>query len=239
MKIDNKKIYNKLWDGQTNDMRKYGPSFRHEMRIIMDLISSLEFSSVLDVGCGVGELLNELSMINPNINISGLDISELSIKTCKERFRSEQFWVKDCSQECLDKRFDLITCIDVIEHIEDDQSFLDNLAKMTGKNLILVTLEGRMRRNEPSIGHFRNYKKGQLEDMAAKAGLKVTKVIRWGFPFFSPIYRDIVEMGDVQNYAYGKYGFSKKLIANILYAIFCLNSHSCGDLVCMHLQLAD
>lgn len=235
MKIDNKKIYNKLWDGQTNDMRKYGPSFRHEMRIIMKMVDSLDFNSVLDVGCGTGELLNAISTLRPGVDISGLDISELSIETCKARFGSKQFWVKDCATEYLDQKFDLITCIDVIEHIEDDQAFLNNLSKMCGQDLILVTLEGRMRKNEPSIGHFRNYKIGQLEDMASKAGLKVVKTIRWGFPFFSPLYRDIVEMGDVQDYAYGKYGFSKKLVANLIYAIFCLNSHNKGDLVCMHL----
>ena len=159
---------------------------------------------------------------------------EESIELCKQRFQSEDFHVMDCSTQYLDSKYDLITCIDVIEHIDNDEQFFVNLCKMVKKDLLIVTLEGRMRKNEPPFGHFRNYKIGELEAMGQKSGLQVHKVIRWGFPFFSPLYRNFTENASIQNQAFGRYGLFKRIIAKIIYGIFCLNSHKTGDLVLIH-----
>lgn len=234
--VHERELYNAMWSGQCNDMRKYGPSTRHELRNLRNIIKDIKFESVLDVGCGTGSLLEIILNINPAAQLSGIDLSDQSIKICKEKFNSDNFWVMDCSREYSNQQFDLILCVDVIEHVKNDQDFLNNLSKMANKSIIIVTLEGRMRKNEISIGHYRNYARGDLEKMATQAGLKVVQKNHWGFPFFSPVYRDILERGRIQNIAYGKYGFWKKLMANLIYLVFSLNVHNRGDIVFLHLQ---
>ena len=63
-----------------------------------------------------------------------------------------------------------------------------------GGHVVVVTLQGRMRRFEADIGHVRNYAPGELAEKMRGAGLEIDRSIAWGFPFYSPLYRDLLEM---------------------------------------------
>jgi trans-aconitate methyltransferase len=44
-------------------------------------LQTLEFDSLLDVGCGRGEFLRQLSNLFPNTELMGIDLSPLMVKT--------------------------------------------------------------------------------------------------------------------------------------------------------------
>jgi hypothetical protein len=44
--------YDQGWESEWDDMKKYGPFARHLRRLIMNLLRSVSFDSVLDVSCG-------------------------------------------------------------------------------------------------------------------------------------------------------------------------------------------
>jgi ubiquinone/menaquinone biosynthesis C-methylase UbiE len=221
--------YDRAWANKWEDMKKYGPVSRHTRRILTEIIMSLEFGSVLDVGCGQGSFLEELLTEFPTIRPYGIDLSSEAVKLAKLRVPKGQFWVLDIEEEYLKKTFDLVVCSEVLEHIAKDLSALKNLAHMTGKYLIISSLQGRMRSFEAhQSGHVRNYPRGELAAKIKESGFKVLRVTEWGFPFFSPLYRDFLELTGAKG-TMGKFGFLRKAVSYSLYHLFRLNSSKRGD----------
>lgn len=221
--------YNEAWDVKWDDMKKYGPMSRHTRRNIKKLIRPLDFKSVLDVGCGQGSFLSELYAEFPHIATFGTDISTSAINLARRKVPQGEFWVLDATKEHLDRKFDVIVCSEVLEHIPDDLAALRHIAQMTGKYLVISTVQGRMRQFEPEqVGHVRNYAPGELVEKVEQCGLKVLKVVEWGFPFYSPLYRDFLDMTDSKGTT-GTFGFGRKLLSHAIYGLFMLNSSRRGD----------
>jgi hypothetical protein len=80
----------------------------------------------------------------------------------------------------------LVICSEVLEHIPDDIAAIRNLAAMTGRYLVVTTVQGRMRRFEAGeVGHVRNYAYGELVHKIRAAGLRISTTIEWGFPVYT------------------------------------------------------
>lgn len=221
--------YDQLWQTGWGDANKRGPFHRHLRRLIMSLIRPLNFKSVLDVGCGQGVLLDELRAEFPQIAVNGTEISELGLEVARKTLPDGRFWSLDAAKECLPEQFDLVICSEVLEHIPDDVSAIKHLAQMTGRYLIISTPQGRMRRFEPEmVGHVRNYAHGELVRKLEQSGMRVLKVIEWGFPFYSPIYRDVLELTNAQG-TRGELGVVRRAISVAMYYLFLLNSWKRGD----------
>jgi len=222
--------YDASWENRWNDMRKYGPTGRHLRRIVTSMVSGLDYGSVLDVGCGQGSLLATLMPLKPDARYTGVDLSEKAMAVARRRAPQADFATLDVASGHLDRRFDLVLCTDVVEHIEDDVAALRNLASMTGKYLLVSTLQGRMRDFERTVGHYRNYRHGELQAKIESVGLKVERVVEWGFPFFSPLYRGVLGAASGQG-TEGEYGPARRFAADALYQLFRLNSWTRGDYI--------
>lgn len=222
--------YNAVWSGEWDDMRLYGPMARHSRRIMRKMTAGLAPASILDIGCGEGSLLKTLSEIHPNAHLMGAELSHTAVQLARATLPRAEFDVLDVSKAVLPRTFDLVVCSDVVEHIEDDQSAIDNIAAMTapGGHAVIATLQGRMRAFEKDVGHVRNYAHGELEEKMRRAGFTIDSVIAWGFPFYSPLYRDFLDMVDSRGTT-GKFGAMRKLICHGLYTLFLMNSHRRGD----------
>jgi SAM-dependent methyltransferase len=213
------------------DMKKHGPYARHIRRLAMSLIRSVHFDSLLDVGCGPGFLLKDIYDSYQNVELVGTDISPIAIEIAKQRNPDARFELLDITKGHIDQKFDIVTCMDVIEHIEDDIKALRNLSIMTNKYLIVGSVQGSMRKLEPiKWGHVRNYSYGELVVKIEQTGMKVLQVIEWGYPFYSPIYRDFIHFIR-ETGVKGRYGLLRKLIAKFIYLIFLLNSQNRGDVI--------
>jgi glycosyltransferase involved in cell wall biosynthesis len=74
---------------------------------------------------------------------------------------------------------DTVVCLNVLEHIEDDQAVLLRLARVlpAGANLVfLVPFDPRlMSEFDRQIGHVRRYDEGELESKMEQAGFKVRR----------------------------------------------------------------
>tara|TARA_B100000963_G_C22496188_1_gene611559 strand:+ start:107 stop:835 length:729 start_codon:yes stop_codon:yes gene_type:complete len=86
--------------------------------------NSLSVKSIVEVGCGAGEILNQLYTLLPNdIKFTGYDISSDALNLAKERTKSRlKYKLKDFLKE--DKKFDLALLIDVFEHVDNYLGFL-------------------------------------------------------------------------------------------------------------------
>jgi len=220
--------YDQGWESGWDDMKKYGPFSRHLRRIIKQIIRPLEFESVLDVGCGQGSFLVELQAEFPGIKPCGIDLSSSAVKLARERVPGGRFAVMDITEQALHEKCDLVVCSEVLEHIPDDITALQNLRKMTGKYLVVSTPQGRMRRFEKQVGHVRNYAHGELVKKLEMSDFVILSVVEWGFPFYSPLYRNVLEFTGSKGTT-GEFGQARRLISSLIYFLFLLNSSSRGD----------
>lgn len=211
-------------------MKKYGPMSRYTRKLCGKAVKNLEFNSVLDVGCGEGSFLKYLRLLKPGITTSGVDVSEKAIECAKNLLPEGAFYVADLERQAVSEKFDLVTAIDVLEHITDDVKFLENVRKSTKKYFFIYTLTGSMRPHELSVGHVRNYSQKELADKLKRAGFSAFIFKKWGFPFYSPIYRNLLQHVSGRATT-GKFGFFKKFIAIIFYFILHFNISNKGDIV--------
>lgn len=90
---------------------------RKVSRAINDLSILLENdsgnSSLLDVGCGYGHLLEALSKLNPSVRAVGQELPGESASVCQ----TKGFKVLTCVLEDISERFSIISLLDVAEHI--------------------------------------------------------------------------------------------------------------------------
>lgn len=232
------KFYDDGWDSGWDDMKIYGPTARHTRRFIFRLMSGITFSSVLDAGCGTGILLQQIQARYPHILPTGSEYSPQGLDFARKRLPDADFYVLDLSKENLGKKFDLITCIDVLEHIPDDSAALKNLLAMTGGYLILSVPLGPLFQVEAvRMGHVHGYSRYEFEGKIRDAGFEIVKAMQWGFPFYN-IHRRFANYMPAETSG-GGFSPRKKLISNLIYGLFYLNFSSGGEryyVLCRPLQ---
>ena len=76
-------------------------------------------ASILEIGCGSGDLLNYLKKVRPDLELYGLDIVELPIK------KNYSFIKGQFENTKLNKKFDLIIFSNLIEHTVNPKLFLE------------------------------------------------------------------------------------------------------------------
>lgn len=102
--------------------RNYTPRLEQHALIV----KNLEFDNVkkvLDIGCGLGELLEviERQTGEEKIEKFGVDIDEENVNICKENLEGD-FRVLDVDKERLpydDDSFDIVCVIGIVEHVEN------------------------------------------------------------------------------------------------------------------------
>jgi SAM-dependent methyltransferase len=221
--------YDEGWD-RWDDMKRFGPMSQHTRRLIWSLIGNLKFDSVLDVGCGQGSPLEQVAHLRPGVELAGVDFSPRAVELARERMPAATFTVLDLTKEALDKKYDLIICTDVLEHIPDDLAALRNMRSMCDRWCLISTIQGRMRPYEKHVGHVRNYKRGELRAKIEASGFIVRRQIDWGFPLYSPLYRELLRFFP-PSATQGTFGTSRRLLSQAIYYAFMLNASKFGDYV--------
>jgi glycosyltransferase involved in cell wall biosynthesis/SAM-dependent methyltransferase len=81
------------------------------------LVAELDPSSVLDAGCAIGFLVEALR--ERGVDATGIDVSEYAISDAPDELKP-YLQVASVADE-LSRRYDLITCIEVLEHLDAEQ----------------------------------------------------------------------------------------------------------------------
>lgn len=153
--------------------------YRGRRRIVEDEIARLGVgpdAKVLDAGCGSGRLLDELVAYG---DVSGLDIEPENVAAARERGHVDvhEGVVEDLPWP--DETFDLVTCLDVVEHTQDDRVTLRELRRVThagGHALITVPAYQMLWSNHDiSNRHYRRYNRRTLSRAAVEAGWSVQR----------------------------------------------------------------
>jgi 2-polyprenyl-3-methyl-5-hydroxy-6-metoxy-1,4-benzoquinol methylase len=112
----------RLEDGRFTQTQywSWGMHYLGGMRVVLDQLAEWSFDSLVDVGCGDGRFLRELAENYPEVTALGVDYSERSIAMANGINPHLEYEVHNILEEDLDRRFDVATCIEVLEHIPPD-----------------------------------------------------------------------------------------------------------------------
>lgn len=145
-------------------------------------------SRILDVGCGTGANLQMLSQYGV---AEGVDVSSEALDFCRARGLAK---VKQGAAETLpyeDASFDLVTGLDVVEHLDDDVAGLAEMRRVLrarGRALIFVPAFMFLWGVQDDISHHRRrYTLRELKQKISAAGLSVERATYANITFFLPI----------------------------------------------------
>jgi SAM-dependent methyltransferase len=143
---------------------------------------------ILDVGCGTGTMLSYLADYG---KAQGVDIDEEAIGYCRERGLTD---VRLGSAETLpfeDGSFDLVTALDVVEHLDDDMAALREFRRVLqpgGTLLVTVPAHPFLWGDQDEVNlHRRRYLAPQVRERLAGAGFEVQRVTYINAFMFPPI----------------------------------------------------
>ncbi len=169
---------------------KYFNAPRYLLRryCVRKLIGTRDSGSVLDIGCGAGDLSYTLSKIG--FSVTGIDFSEAAIAACKLRFAesvaADRLSFRKDDLFRIDETFDIIVMMEVLEHIEDDLSAMKavhNLLSPGGTVLLSVPANSHWYgAYDRYVGHIRRYDRPDLESVFTRAGFDVQQMWSYGVP---------------------------------------------------------
>ncbi len=197
--------------------------FQARREILLQVIKSFvpKGVSVLDVGCGTGFILEKLQH---DYDAHGLDHAEVAVNYCHERGLT---FVKRglLGEETFNgKKFQLISFLDVIEHIEDDLAVLSVAKPYLSQNgIVMITVpafEFLWSAHDEIHHHKRRYTKETLTELLQKAGYTV-RYISYFNMFLFPMIALVRVIGNLT----GRHNVSdakpeNKFFNDVLYRVF-------------------
>jgi SAM-dependent methyltransferase len=148
--------------------------YRGRRQVIERAIAALDLPTggrILDAGCGSGRNMVELSRRGV---VTGVELSDTSVALARERGAGEVISGSVLEMPFADDSFDLATCLDVIEHLEDDLAALRELRRVVapdGSLLVTVPAYQWLWSGHDEINHhFRRYTRSSLQRTAEQAG---------------------------------------------------------------------
>ena len=179
----------------------YGPRHDYRESLIMRRVRRLAVpgGQALDAGAGAGSLA--LKLAGAGFRVTAVDGSEAFAARLGERLAAapggpHRALRGDMSALPVpDAAFDLVTCAEVLEHLEDDAAAARELHRAARPGgLLLVTVPAgphRMDWTDRWAGHHRRYDVAGLERLLGDAGFVDLDVRGWGFPFTGLYHRHV------------------------------------------------
>lgn len=139
---------------------------------------------VMEVGCGNGVFLEQLEQ-RFGYTADGCDLNRQAMLRAAEGQGELFLYDVHTRQQQLRQRYQAVFLMDVIEHVDDDVSFLADAAELAEPGgLIVVNVpcsQLLFSKYDEVAGHQRRYGKEQLRTVLVRAGLEPLDLGYWGF----------------------------------------------------------
>jgi len=143
---------------------------------------------ILDVGCGTGA---NLLMLSEYGDAEGVDVSEDALAFCRERGLEKVRLGAGEELPYEDGTFDLVTALDVVEHMDDDLAGLREMRRVLrpgGRVLLFVpTFMFLWGLQDEVSNHRRRYRLSELRRVLEQAGFEIERTTYANITFFLPI----------------------------------------------------
>ncbi len=102
--------------------------------------SSFSKINILDIGCGGGILCEPLARLG--FNVTGIDLSKKAIEVAKKHSKKNNLKISYINNSFLNykfnKRFDIITGMEVLEHVNEIEIFIQKVKNNLKKNGLFI-----------------------------------------------------------------------------------------------------
>lgn len=164
--------------------------YRGRRRIIraeLDRLPLRAGARILDAGCGSGRTLQELVDYG---EVSGLELNADAAEVARGRGCGEVQIGRLEELPWQDASFDLITCLDVIEHTPDDRAALRELLRVSKPGgWLLATVpayQALWSYHDEVNHHYRRYERATLRSAVADAGWRLERLTSFNTLLFGP-----------------------------------------------------
>ncbi len=145
-KYDSKSYWSEHGRTYYDDFQTWNQAgYREQESKLNELLKSLDFNSVLEIGCGFGRITKLILDNFPNVGeYRALDISREQILRAKEIIGTSdahcEFIVSDFDEYASQTKFDLVLASEVLMHIEPDnvKAFLDKMIHLSNKHIVTI-----------------------------------------------------------------------------------------------------
>lgn len=133
------------------------------------LFAPLVRGRVLEVGCGVGTFTRRLVDSPAITRLLSIDISEQAVARCKALVQSPIVDIRQADVRQIEDEFDLVVCMNVLEHIADDVAALRHMLSLVrpgGSLFLLVPAHQWLFTSfDSESGHHRRYNKRRVRQL--------------------------------------------------------------------------
>lgn len=173
-------------------------TYRISIRIIREVLKNLdrknEDISICDFGCGVGTL--DFYFASKGYRVMGLDISDKAINVARKsnevmklNSKVEFYNSKDINKRVKNKKFNVILCLEVIEHVQKDMELIKYLInKLTNGGYLIISTPTvnaplyrfkLIKKFDEEVGHLRRYNPEKLVEYFINLhDVKVIKIVK-------------------------------------------------------------
>jgi 2-polyprenyl-3-methyl-5-hydroxy-6-metoxy-1,4-benzoquinol methylase len=178
----------KIYTEENGEYLKNNPTWHIEdspwkAKQIMKMLSRnpINPKSIAEIGCGAGEIVNQLHATMPNdVSLTGYDISGDAIGLAKLREKDRlKFEHSDFLE--INSKFDLVLMMDVFEHVEDYLGFLKKCKSKSKNTIFHIPLDITMMKigknglisKRKSVGHLHYFMKETALATLVDAGYEI------------------------------------------------------------------
>jgi 2-polyprenyl-3-methyl-5-hydroxy-6-metoxy-1,4-benzoquinol methylase len=235
-KLTNDQYYARVCSGRSDYWRKMAAP-RHRMANFLALLRAAAPATLVDLGCGNGELLRELRRHFAGLSLTGIDLSAEQIALNRRTDPGIDWQAQDLERgaafpPALLGRFDAVVASEVIEHLTEPRRFLQNalLLAKTGGVLLLSTQSGPIHETERRVGHVRHFTKDEAARILSAAGWTPTRVWNTGFPChdLSKWFANLDPDRTMRGFSGAPYGPAQDFVCWALRIAYRLNSSARG-----------
>jgi SAM-dependent methyltransferase len=166
----------------------------YNRKIVLDAIKSrLNSDSIMiDFGCSSGYMLEDIINKYPLANVIGSDFLDTGLVQCHGRLPQIPLFQSDLTEcDFPDNFFDAISCLNVLEHINDDDKAIYHLYRILKKSgIIIITVPVNQKlfdMYDEIHYHVRRYDLNELTEKMRKQGFKILKSNHFGV-FIYPLF---------------------------------------------------
>ena len=147
---------------------------------------------VLDIGCGAGNMIHHLSRYG---RVKGVEVDARPVAMAQARGYDVRQGDATRGIPFPDASFDLVTALDVIEHVDEDEAILREAGRVLKPGGILAVstpaFQWLWSYNDEINGHKHRYSSRELRERVARAGLRVRR-ITFGFFLVFPMSAPLI-----------------------------------------------
>jgi len=180
------------WDNLQKLEAKH-PWYLARLKLMLNWSQEIEPGSYgIELGCGSGLAAKALLNSHKDLQILVTDINDEGLNIAKSRGLTTKKMNASIKSSWPNRKFSFAIAMDVIEHIEDDETAIQNLYEHLCKDaLVFITVPSFMflwSNHDIQNQHYRRYSKKGIIQLLERNGIKIEKIRYWNSFFLIPLF---------------------------------------------------